>query len=94
MYENPDIKQAILSAASERGAFKTTCPSEIARALFPQDWRKHMGDIRDAAIELRHEGKVVISQKGKPIDTGHIKGPIRIGIGKAKLPGQEKMKLV
>jgi hypothetical protein len=88
MYENPDIKQAILSAASERGAFKTTCPSEIARALFPQDWRSHMAEVRDAAVNLQHEGKVIMSQKGKPIEPGHIKGPIRIGIGKAMPPSQ------
>jgi hypothetical protein len=83
MSRRSDIKQAILSAASKRGAFKTTCPSEIARSLFPQDWRNHMAEIRGAAVELHNEGKVTISQKGVPIDSGHIKGPIRIGISSA-----------
>lgn len=83
MAKNPDIKQAILSAANERGAFKTTCPSEIARTLFPDDWRNHMSEIRDAAIDLQNQGKVIILQKGLPIGTGPIKGPIRIRIKSA-----------
>lgn len=65
MTGKPDLSAAVLTAAIERGAGKTTCPSEIARALFPEDWRKHMADIRDAAIALHHKGKVVISQKRK-----------------------------
>lgn len=88
MSKNPDIKKAIVAAASERGEFKTTCPSEIARSLFPQDWRSHMAEIRDAAVDLQQEGKVIITQNGQPVDISHIKGPIRIGIGKAKKSGQ------
>jgi hypothetical protein len=74
------ITQAILSTAIKRGKDKTTCPSEIARALFPGDWRNHMAQVRDIAITLEKEGKVIITQHGKPIDTDHIKGPIRIRI--------------
>lgn len=66
--------------AAERAPDKTVCPSEIARALFPANWRKHMQEVRDAAIELHKAGKVTITQKGKAIDVEHIKGPIRIKI--------------
>ena len=66
--------------AKERGADKSTCPSEIARALYPDDWRKHMEDVRNVAVEMHKSGQVVITQKGKPIDVDHIKGPIRIKI--------------
>lgn len=84
MSQSPNIKQAVLSAANERGELKTTCTSEIARALFPRDWRSHMPHIREAAIELQQEGKVVISQKGVPAGSGPFKGPIRIRITNAK----------
>ena len=77
-YEN--ITTTILSTAIDRGAEKSTCPSEIARMLFPGDWRKHMKEVVDVAIELHNQGKVAITQKGIPIDVDHIKGPIRIKI--------------
>jgi hypothetical protein len=75
-----DISATILSVATHRGPEKSTCPSEIARKLFPDDWREHMKDVVDLAIDLHNQGKVVITQKGMPIDVNHIKGPIRIKI--------------
>jgi len=76
------ISDKILSVAAQRGKEKSTCPSEIARMLFPDDWRKYMNDIRDIAIDLQHQGKVTITQKGEAIDVSRIKGPIRIKIAK------------
>jgi len=75
-----DILTTILSVATQRGTDKSTCPSEIARMLFPNDWRKHMKDVVDVVIDLHNQGKVVITQKGIPINVNHIKGPIRIKI--------------
>ncbi|KLT67218.1 DUF3253 domain-containing protein [Pedobacter sp. BMA] len=75
-----DISSTILSTAAKRGPDKSTCPSEIARMLFPNDWRKHMKAVLDTAIELHRQGKVVITQKGIPVDVDHIKGPVRIKI--------------
>lgn len=66
--------------ATDRGADKTICPSEVARALFDIHWRKHMDEVRQAAIALQQEGKVSITQKGELVDVNHIKGPIRIKI--------------
>ncbi|QDW23947.1 DUF3253 domain-containing protein [Pedobacter sp. KBS0701] len=73
-----DIQNTILSLATERGPGKSTCPSEIARLLFPQEWRNQMKAVRDVAIDLHKQGRVVITQKGKPVDIDRIKGPIRI----------------
>lgn len=75
-----DISNAVLSLATTRGPGKSTCPSEIARLLFPQDWRNEMNAVREVAIDLHKQGKVVITQKGKPVDIDEIKGPIRIKI--------------
>ncbi|WP_221389938.1 DUF3253 domain-containing protein [Dyadobacter sp. NIV53] len=72
------IAATILSIAIHRGAEKSTCPSEIARQLFPDGWRKHMKDVLEVAIDLHNEGSVVITQKGIPVDVENIKGPVRI----------------
>ncbi|MCF2503741.1 DUF3253 domain-containing protein [Dyadobacter sp. CY107] len=74
------IATTILSTAIHRGTEKSTCPSEIARMLFPDDWRKHMKDVRGVAIDLHNKGSVVITQKGIPVDVKNIKGPVRIKI--------------
>jgi hypothetical protein len=81
MSEGTDILSTILFIANQRGPEKSTCPSEIARMLFPDDWREHMKDVVDVAIDLHNQGTVVITQKGIPVDVNHIKGPIRIKIG-------------
>jgi len=80
MEPQTDILTTILSVATQRGTDKSTCPSEIARMLFPNDWRNHMKEVVDVAIDLHTQGVVVITQKGIPIDVNHIKGPIRIKI--------------
>lgn len=78
MQQPIDIRAAILITATQRGHQKSTCPSEIARTLFPDDWRNHMKDVVNEAIKLHNNGLVVITQKGKPVDVHQIKGPIRI----------------
>ena len=80
MDSKTDISTTILTVARQRGIEKSTCPSEIARMLFPDDWRNHMDEIIDVAIDMHKQGKVQITQKGLPIDITHIKGPIRIKI--------------
>ncbi|TSJ36342.1 DUF3253 domain-containing protein [Mucilaginibacter corticis] len=83
MNNKANIAQFIIEKAKERGALKSTCPSEIARELYPADWRKHMAEIRFAAIDLHKSGKVKLTQKGIAVDPDHFKGPIRIKIGKS-----------
>ena len=80
MQHRDKIAATILSTAIHRGAEKSTCPSEIARMLFPDDWRKHMKDVLGVAIDLHKKGSVVITQKGTPVDVNDIKGPVRIKI--------------
>jgi len=80
MQQLKDISTTILSVATQRGPEKSTCPSEIARKLFPDDWRNHMKNVRNVAIDLHNQGKVMITQKGIAIDVNHIKGPVRIKI--------------
>jgi len=77
-----EISAAILAVARKRGTEKSTCPSEIARMLFPDDWRKYMKEVVDVAVHLHLINQVLITQKGMPIEVDHIKGPIRITIAR------------
>lgn len=70
--------------AANRGTDKTICPSEVARAMFGDDWRSEMQNIRDTAFSLAAENKVVITQKGETADPEKLKGPIRIRIQSSK----------
>jgi len=74
------IATTILSTAIHRGAEKSPCPSEIARMLFPEEWRKHMKDVIKVATDLSNKGSVVITQKGMPVDVKDIKVQVRIKI--------------
>lgn len=81
---NPDpaaLEAEILRQTSERGAGKSICPSEVARALAPDEdaWRRLMGPIRAAAIRLARQGQVEVLRKGKPVSTdAEIRGVIRL----------------
>ncbi|MEM1184464.1 MAG: DUF2256 and DUF3253 domain-containing protein [Planctomycetota bacterium] len=73
------LEAAILELLDARGPGKTICPSEAARAVDPDDWRPLMEPARSAARRLIAQGRVVILQKGKPVDPSTARGPIRVG---------------
>lgn len=74
------IQQTHLQLAESRGLDKTYCPSEVARELFPDDWRDKMDLVRAVADELVKNGKLVVLQKGaiKTSLPSELKGPIRL----------------
>jgi len=77
------IAAEILRQTAARGADKSICPSEVARALAPEDdaWRRLMGAVRATAIRLAREGQVEVLRKGKPVDpAAEIRGVIRLRI--------------
>ncbi len=78
------LAAAILSQASERGAGRSICPSEVARALGGEDWHPLMTPVRQAAVELARQGRLLILRKGKPVGPEGVKGVIRLAI-----PGDE-----
>lgn len=79
------IASEILRQAAARGADKSICPSEVARALAGGDeaaWRPLMGPVRQAAIALAGTGQLEILRKGKPVPVEAVRGVIRL-----RLPG-------
>jgi hypothetical protein len=71
------IAAEIIRQTEARGADRSICPSEVARALDP-DWRKLMAPVRRAAAQLADAGRIDILRKGKPIPPHEMRGVIRL----------------
>lgn len=72
------VENAILSLVEARGAGKSICPTDAARALDAENWRARLNAVRNGAIRLALAGKVDILRKGKPVDPTDFKGVYRI----------------
>ncbi len=76
------LEAAILRLLAERGAGKTICPSEAARAVGGEAdrgaWEALMEPARAAARRLVAAGKIAITQGGQVVDPSTAKGPIRL----------------
>ena len=75
-------EETILKLTAERGKGKTIDPSDAAKALgaaSDRDWHQFLQPVRQAAIRLAREGRVVIMRKGKPADPDEFKGVYRLG---------------
>jgi len=86
MTDREAIAAEILRQVADRGAEKSICPSEVARALAPEAdaWRRLLGPVRAAAIALAREGRIAVLRKGRPVDPGQpVRGVIRLRIGEA-----------
>lgn len=77
------LEAEILSKLGERARGATICPSEVARALAPDDeWRALMEPVRQAARRLVAKGVLDITQGGHAVDASTAKGPIRLRLRK------------
>ena len=72
-----ELAAAILALLAERREGASICPSDVARAL-AEDWRPLMQPVRDAARRLVDEGAIVVTQRGRVIDLGASRSPIRL----------------
>ncbi|KAA2212316.1 DUF3253 domain-containing protein [Teichococcus oryzae] len=69
----------ILRQTAKSGPGKSICPSEVARALAPEEhWRSLMTPVRDAALALQRDGRIEILRKGKPVPPEAVRGVIRL----------------
>ena len=77
----PDaVAAAILAMVAGRRPGATLCPSEVARALAGRDgdWRALLAPVRGAAARLQAEGRIAVTQRGRPV-APDAPGPIRLG---------------
>lgn len=66
-----ELELTLIRLVTERGADKTVCPSEVARALggpHPDGWGPLMQPVRRQAVRLMKEGRIAILRKGKVVD--------------------------
>ena len=84
MADEAAIEETLLRLVTERGADKTCCPSEIARALggpHPDGWSPLMQPVRRVAVRLTKAGRVQILRKGKPVpDPDDFRGIYRLSL--------------
>ena len=80
------VATTILKLCEKRGAGKTICPSEAARALATHSgaWRSHMDDVRRVGFELMRTGRIVVTQRGEKVDPSNVRGPIRFALVQAE----------
>ena len=72
------LEQSVLDLLSRRAGGATICPSEAARAVGGDDWRRLMEPARAAARRLVARGLVEITQGGRVVDGSTAKGPVRV----------------
>lgn len=77
MVDEARIETEILRLAAARGAGKSICPSEAARALAPE-WQGLMTRVRKVAVRLAREGRIEILRKGRPVPPDEVRGVIRL----------------
>lgn len=69
------VREAILDLALQRGPGKSLCPSEVARALEPEDWQALMPEVRRVAAGMP---EIMATQNGMEVDPVAARGPIRL----------------
>lgn len=77
-----ELERRILEALERRARDATICPSEIARATAPDDWRPLMEPVRQAARRLVARGQLEITQGGQVVEPSTARGPIRLRLAK------------
>jgi hypothetical protein len=73
------LAAAIRALAMHRAPDRTICPSDAARAVGGEQWRRLSPTARDIARDLARAGEVEVLQKGEVLDPdAEWRGPIRI----------------
>lgn len=80
LHEPPErlVASTIRKLLQTRGAGKTICPSEVARAIDPERFRALMPSVRAVVAKLVAANELVVTQKGKVVDLAIARGPVRV----------------
>jgi len=76
--EEKELAAKIRELLNARSAESSICPSDVARAAAPDNWRPLMEPVREAARHMVADGEVQITQGGEVVDPESARGPIRI----------------
>jgi hypothetical protein len=76
--DDEKVEQALRNLLDRVREGGTVCPSEAARAVSEDDWRRLMEPARQAAGRLVASGEAEVTQHGEVVDLATAKGPIRV----------------
>ena len=80
-----DIESTLMRLVEQRGLHASACPSEVARALAPEDWQALMPQVRAVASRLARQEQIEIAQRGQAVSPdGPWKGPIRLRLPRGR----------
>lgn len=72
------LERAIVELLAGRARGATICPSEAARRVDAEGWRRLIEPARRAARRLVAAGRLEIVQGGRAVDPSTARGPIRL----------------
>jgi len=84
-----ELEETMLALVAARGEGRTVGPSEVARALggdHPDGWGPLMQPVRQVAVRLMKEGRIVILRKGRPVDPDDFRGTYRLTLSPIQDP--------
>lgn len=87
-----DIEAQIFALLAQRSQGATICPSEVARALAPEDdsWREQMPQVRQVAQALAQQRRLRVTRSGVPVNATAPGGPIRLGLVRGDPGGESR----
>jgi len=88
--ERLPLEETILRLCSARGADKSICPTDAAKAFAEargEDdlaWRRWLTQVRSTAVGMARQGRLIIYRKGKPADPEDFRGVYRLGLPRSE----------
>ena len=86
MSSKTGLAEVMIDICTRAGPTKTIDPAEIAKAFSAAadhadvPWQNHLQSVRDIAVALAREGRIVIYRKGAPADPETFRGVYRLGV--------------
>lgn len=72
------VEDALFGLLAERAPGKSVCPSEVARRVDAEAWRRVLPQVRSAAVGLARAGRLEILRHNKPVDPNAFRGVYRL----------------
>ena len=88
--ERLPLEETILRLCADRGADKSICPTDAAKAFADargEDdlaWRRWLTQVRSTAVGMARQGRLIIYRKGKPADPDDFRGVYRLGLPRSE----------
>ena len=88
--ERLPLEETILRLCAERGAEKSICPTDAAKAFAQArgeddlGWRNWLTQVRSTAVGMARQGRLIIYRKGKPADPDDFRGVYRLGLPRSE----------